>query len=279
MRFGERFSLLILGYVLAFGVNVLGPSKVMAEDSKTQGTPSGSVESRSTIWTMGLQGNRHALKGGDGNELIGNSFTISIGRGHVAPRWFARGSVDVISGPYERVRGGQFDSDFSGTGLGAWWGYSAQPADLRDKEGGYGFAVGLSYSDFSGHSIGQNRLEGQAKDETVRLIDSYSLRATDMSIIPALFFSWLKEARPEGDSPELLKTRIEGYLLTLGIAMPVLGYYNANVEYRNSANDESQSEKLESGDEKSQGEGGKVTEKGDFQGYSILLNFTTFFGV
>jgi hypothetical protein len=234
---------------------------------------------RSTIWTAGLQGNRHALKGGDGNELIGNSYVVSIGRGHVAARWFARASIDVIFGPYERVRSGQFDSDFAGTGAGAWWGYSAQPADLRDKDGGYGFALGLSYSDFSGRSIGRSRLENApSQSKKTHRLESYALRATDMSIVPALFFSWLKEARPLGNTPEQLKTRIEGYLLTVGIAMPVVGYYRANMEYRRDSSSDGQEAGTasESGEKQS---GGKVSEKGEFQGYSILVNFTTLFGI
>ena len=210
-------------------------------------------EDKGNVWSFGLTGMRHSLKAGDGNELLGNSGAIQLGTGYISASWYSDVSLDILLGPYEPTREKQLNVDYVGTGLTAFAGFSAQTKNLRSAEGGYGFALGLSYADSVGRSVGRNRKEGRSSD----LIDNYSMRVTAFSLIPAIFFSWLREARPNGNTPELLETRVEGYFLTIGMAMPLLSSYSAKYDKR---------------------DGEPVTEKGQLRGYSLVITLKAMLG-
>ncbi len=187
-----------------------------------------------SIWGFGLSGQKLTLKSGDEYEVLGNQVSIQIGSGYFAKSWYFLGSLDFTLGPYEPIQSQQIDADFVGTGATLWTGFSAQTLDLRSSAGGYGFALGLNYGDIMGRSAGRNRRDdgkrqpdGKPTEDNLDLIDSYSIRVTNFSIIPALFFSWLDEARPMGNSKDLLTTRIEGYILTFGLAVPMDTTYSA----------------------------------------------------
>jgi hypothetical protein len=191
-------------------------------------------KTRRSIWGFGLSGQKLTLKSGDEYEVLGNQVSIQIGTGYFAKSWYFLGSLDFTLGPYEPIQNQQIDADFVGTGATLWTGFSAQTLDLRSSAGGYGFALGLNYGDIMGRSTGRNRrddgkrqADGKPTEDNLGLIDSYSIRITNFSIIPALFFSWLDEARPLGNSKDLLSTRIEGYILTFGLAVPMDTTYSA----------------------------------------------------
>lgn len=214
------------------------------------------AEDKGNVWSFGITGMRHSLKAGDGNELLGNAGAIQIGTGWIANSWYSDVSLDILLGPYEPTREKQLNVDYVGTGLTAFAGFSAQTKNLRSAEGGYGFALGLSYADTVGRSVGRNRKEGSSAD----LLDNYTMRVTNFSLIPAIFFSWLKEARPKGNTPELLETRVEGYFLTIGMAMPVLSSYSAKYDKREGDQVEEQND------------------KGQLRGYSILIALKSMLG-
>lgn len=233
----------VAGAQTTLTVPITAPSNAPAED-------------KGNVWSFGITGMRHSLKAGDGNELLGNAGAIQIGTGWIANSWYSDVSLDILLGPYEPTREKQLNVDYVGTGLTAFAGFSAQTKNLRSAEGGYGFALGLSYADTVGRSVGRNRKEGSSAD----LLDNYTMRVTNFSLIPAIFFSWLKEARPKGNTPELLETRVEGYFLTIGMAMPVLSSYSAKYDKR---------------------EGDEVEEKNDkgqLRGYSILVALKSMLG-
>lgn len=217
-----------------------------------------------TVWSIGVAGERHSLKAGDGNELLGNAAEVQLGSGYLSQSWYLLGTLDILLGPYEPTRDRQLNVDYVGTGLTIWTGFSAQTMDLRSSEGGYGFALGLSYADMVGRAVGRNRkdsgerqADGQPLEEDKGLIDTYAMRITNFSLLPAIFFSWLDPARPQGNSPELLATRVEGYLLTLGVAMPLQVSYQAKYETF---------------------DGESHTETGQLRGYSIMASLTALLG-
>lgn len=240
----------------SLGISVLLPStpapaaiiEVESEDIKR------------SVWSVGLTGNRHTWKAGDGNEILGNSAAVALGGGYIEEEWYVNLSLDIILGPYEPTRNRQLNVDYQGTGLTIWWGYSAQTLDLRSAEGGYGFALGLGYADTVGRSFGKNRRESKdANDpENAELIESYVMRVTNFSLLPAIFFSWLSPGRKHGNAPELLMTRVEGYVLTLGMAMPLLATYKA--EYSTKAGGEN------------------TSESGRLRGYQMLVSLTAMLG-
>jgi len=68
--------------------------------------------------------------------------------------------------------------------------------------------------DTIGRSIGLSSSKDGAD-----VIDKYVMRVTNYSVCPSIFFAWLNEkSRPTGNTPDLLTTKIEGYLLNIGIA-------------------------------------------------------------
>jgi hypothetical protein len=218
---------------------------------------------RKSAFSIGVSGHRHSLKSGD-NEVIGNAGAVQLGTGYISESWYAAFSLDILLGPYEPTRGSQLNVDYSGTGLTLWTGFSAQGMNLRSPEGGYGFALGLSYADIVGRSIGKNRREDE-DDPTGSpgLIENYIMRVNNLSLLPAIFFSWLAPPRPRGNTPELLMTRLEGYFLTLGMAMPLLSSYSARYTVRPEPGQPTAPQKLE---------------KGELRGYSILMSFTAILG-
>jgi hypothetical protein len=89
------------------------------------------------------------------------------------------------------------------------------------------------------------------------------MRVNNLSLLPAIFLSWLAPPRPRGNTPELLMTRLEGYFLTLGMAMPLLSSYSARYTVRPEPGQPAPPQKLE---------------KGELRGYSILMSFTAMLG-
>lgn len=223
------------------------------------------TEAKSSVFSFGVTGSRHNLKSGDGNEVVGNSGAVQLGTGRVGESWFGLLSLDIHMGPYEPALDDQLNVDFQGTGLTLWTGFSAQTLDLRSAAGGYGFALGLSYADIVGRSIGANHKDSRRRDgsgkpagEDAELIDNYTMRVTNFSLLPAIFFSWLKPGRLAGNSPELLSTRGEGYVLTIGVAMPIMVSYQAKYELL---------------------DGTPQNDTGQLRGYSVLLNLTSLLGI
>jgi hypothetical protein len=214
---------------------------------------------RKSVWSFGLTGARHSLKAGNGrDEFLGNSAAVQIGNGSVAKSWYSLGSLDILLGPYEPALGDQLSVDYQGTGLTMWTGFSAQTLDLRSEAGGYGFALGLSYADIVGRSIGKNKKDdGSADPDNGARIGAYTMRVTNFSLLPGIFFSWLSPARPSGNAPELLATRTEGYILTLSAAMPLLVSYSAKFERL---------------------DGEQESDSGRLRGYSVLVTLMSLLG-
>ena len=272
---------IVLGLVsflslVSWGQTMPPPVKVAnPPPAKTATTVAAGENLRKSVFGVGIMGNRHNLKAGDGNEIIGNAMQVALGGGYIDEKWFLTGSVDILLGPYEPARGKQINVDYLGTGATAWWGYSAQTLNLRSDAGSYGFAFGISYADYIGRAIGRNRQEAQlTSNEDLVLLDNYVMRVTEFAVTPGIFFSWLKPGRQAGNSPELLRTRIEGYLFSMGVSFPILASYSAKYDTRSNEGqipdeDESQEEQIASE---------TIREKGRLRGYSILIGLTAFLG-
>lgn len=215
---------------------------------------------RNRVWSLSLTGKRHAWESGKNNELKGNVAQVQIANGYVSRSWYLLGSLDIIMGPYSPTRGREINLDYYGTGLTLWWGFSAQLGDLRSKNDGYGFALGLSYADVIGRSSSSGSKEINNKTENVAL---YQMRVSSIEVTPAIFFSWLEPGRAKGNKPELLNTRIEGYVLLAGLAIPVHAPYQAKYEYIDATTNT-----------RTPGR-----ETGQFKGYSVLVSLQTLLGI
>ena len=228
---------------------------------------------RNTFWHLGMNGERHLLKSGENLHLVGSSLVVQLGRGYVGENWYGSVSLDIISGPYEPVQRDAQTLDYLGTGFTVWWGYNAEPVNIRTDKGNYGFSLGLSYADIVGRTVGQRRYTREAQGVAgTEVVDDYVMRITNFSLIPAVFFCWLTEPRPLNNRPENLRTRIEGYLLTIGVATPLMATYQVKYKSTNLP------EKYDSSKDKAPVPTSQ-SKHGRLKGYSIVLSFTAMLGV
>jgi hypothetical protein len=221
---------------------------------------------KNTFFSSGFKIMKHTLKAGDGNELIGNSNAIQMGYGRIYDKYYHLTSIDFMVGPHEPSADRQLTVDYNGTGITTWWGYSAENKSFQMVDDSYGFAIGLSYYDVVGRSIGKNlKQTDTSADDDKTLIDSYEMRVTNFSLLPGIFFCWLTPPREKGNTPELLKTRIEGYFLTMGFSTPLLSKYSAKKRYRY--------------DDSSTSTESSETMQGQMIGYGVLISLTALFGI
>ena len=202
-------------------------------------------------FSLSLNGSQHSLKSGDGDHLLGTAVTVGLGYSYIADNWIAGGELGFITGPFQSSKQQDLTVDFTGTGINGYIGFSAENKNLRSFQGGYGFLLGVSYFDSIGRSVGERVSETDGV-----IINNWLMRVNNFSIYPAVFFTWLKDARLKGNSPELLVTRIEGYMLSMGLAVPIQTEYRVQFE----------------ADEV------KQSSEGELNGYSILVHFTVLFG-
>jgi hypothetical protein len=191
-------------------------------------------DTRKATWVVGSSVMRHSLQAGPSHELVGKAGQVSLGGGWISQRWLTSVTLDILMGPWEPSSAQSLDVDWSGTG-GTWWtGWSARNLDLRSPQGSYGVGLGLNYADMVGRSIGRNRRDpGDPSDpRAVGIVDNYVMRVNNLGVSAALFFTWLAPARPQGNSPELLKTRLEGSVLWIGATVPVASSWNAAFDRR-----------------------------------------------
>lgn len=225
---------------------------------------------RSSVWVIGVTALRHHLQAGDDNEFAGKAGQVSIGGGYVSRYWFSTLSLDIVLGPYEPNSATTLDVDWSGTGASWWVAYSAQNLDVRSPEGSYGFALGFNYADMVGRSIGRNRREPRdpTDQQSVGLIDNYQMRINSFAVMPAIYFSWFEAARPLGNKPELLATRLEGTTLAIGVSAPVASSWSARYDRRIAAATETTPPIRE-----------QVRERGKLHGYSVFASVHAMLGI
>lgn len=258
MTGGRRGSALSASVAVGFAMGLMTLSlNALGADTETSGTSATPLTSvsreeppkfnqlRQGFYSLGATAQHYDLHSDDDNELRGFASAISLGRGHITSRWYLLGGIDILLGPFEPMRKEAIGVDFLGTGFSLWYGYNLRPLDMRNRDGALGLALGLTYADIVGRSLrnkrGQNmfsgrQISGLAFDDTSSTSDSgyriteYTIRVTNLAIQPSLFYAWLREGRPEGNSPELLTTRLEGIIMTFGVSIPIIANYTARYD-------------------------------------------------
>ncbi|WP_143478187.1 hypothetical protein [Pseudobacteriovorax antillogorgiicola] len=222
--------------------------------SRAWGNTDAPLEYRHSAWSIGLTFKNHILRSPQENNFLGTAAAIQLGRTYVYHRWIAGLSLDVLTGPYESPERQNIVVDFTGTGASGYIGYglSGEPT-LQSGTLDYGLILNLGYGDMIGRSVSQ-RVRTSEDDEPV---NNWVMRINDFSIAPAIFVSWLKPARPEGNSPELLVTRIEGVFVHFGALFPIQTKYKLQYD---------------------QGES-TFNDNGDLKGHTWFLAITALIGV
>jgi hypothetical protein len=200
---------------------------------------------KSKIWVFSFIGVNHNLVSPTGShKLRGLGSAVQVGYGHVAEGWFTTLNLDVHSGPFKLNQSGS-DLNFFGTGVSSEVGWSLNGGGLRSPTLSYGLGFGLNYFDI----VGRPNL-----DDT-KLV----MRVNDFALMPCLFLAKLSPPRFEGNTPEQLMTRIEGYMLNLGILVPILATYDQKIV--------------------DSGSGGTKRVKGRLGGFSVVMHLSTWLGI
>ncbi len=220
------------------------------------------------IWSFGLGSIFHRLQAYGDNDLAGTSAAIDLGYGVLKEKWFVRGAFSSILGPYEPARDHQFNMDYFGTGFLLLAGaqlqnFPYQNMNFENRSLGYGLAFGFHYFDLSGKSIGKNRKIDN--DSSVAPRD-YRSNITNLALLPAIYISWLNPYRKIGNTPEDLKTRVEGYQVLIGAIVPVISYYD-NEYSRDKLQDDGSNLSV------------VVRERGSFTGASAYLAISILLGI
>jgi hypothetical protein len=201
-------------------------ASLLVDDSARCDETTGIAERSRGVWSFGLAASQVNLKSGEGEELAGFRSTSQLGWGYLAESWYGYVGLDIIAGPYESPRPPKIVVDYSGTGLSAGIALSAENQNLRTIEGNYGFSLSLQYMDITGRSV----KTGTDDSDPGESISNWQARVQNLSIFPAIFFCWLQPARAAGNTPELLMTRVEGYILSIGLATPLQAAYSVGYE-------------------------------------------------
>ncbi len=235
------------------------------------GTQNGYAQEPETAWTFGMRSNSFSLRDTDNNSLNGRGAAISLGGGSLRSNWFSYFNVNFMLGPYQQATTKSISRDYQGTGVGAWAGYEIAGKGLRSPFGSLAITAGLVYSDFIGRSVGLSELETEVVKQyddgaipitTSERIRNYVIHITELSAAAGISMCGLKSPRERGNAPHQLSTRIEGYLLFLGVSAPLRASYVTR--YTKEYDD---------------GETERIREDGRLKGYTLLVELTTLLGI
>lgn len=219
-------------------------------------------EIRNSVWGIGVGGNKYRLRSEEDNDLEGVNTVVKVSKGYIFDRGYVMFGLDIFSGPFNTEHRSEVSLDYKGTGFFTTFGYAVDKVNIRSHKGNYGFALGLSYSDIVGRSLKQGVVESDGEN-----ISKFSMRVTNLSLYPSAFFIWLKKGRNHSNRPQDLNTRIEGYLISIGVSVPLLANYRAKYNRIN--------EPTSDGDE----EITSVSVRGKLRGHSLMIAFTALIGL
>jgi hypothetical protein len=206
------------------------------------------------------------LDANDLNSVYGNGGAVSFGLGYLKGHLLFSGHFDILLGPYEQMRDRSFSSDFAGTGFSTFVAYSSKSKEQAQGGYTYGLGLGATYEDAIGRSSGSKNVDLSALGPQYQTdevsVQNYIIQTQTGFLTPTFYFAWLKPPRPKGNTPELLKTRLEGYLLSLGVSFPVYSQYRAKYDQRQE-------------DASFKG----LVDNGKLKGYRIALGITTLLGI
>jgi len=249
----------------------LTSKRMIASSMLLIGLTAASASASETAWTFGMRSNSFFLRDTDNNSLSGKGAAISIGGGNLRSDWFSYFNVNFLLGPYQQATSKSISRDYQGTGVGAWAGYEIAGKGLRSQYGSLAITAGLVYSDFIGRSVGLSELETEVVKQyddaavpvtTSERIRNYVIHITELSAAAGVSLCGLKSPRERGNAPQQLSTRIEGYLLFLGVSAPLRASYVTR--YTKEYDD---------------GDTDRIREDGRLRGYTLLAELTTLLGV
>ncbi len=208
---------LVLSFCLSTPLWAQAPKeaeKTIVPDSKT--VAEADLPPRKMNWSVGMDARELNVTPGDRRYKQREvSPDINIGVTWIEPVWWAMGRVHLPVGPTSQRYADSPPLDTEGYGVSFNFGKSLLNHELRQANGDYGLEVGLESFELSARSFRRQVLSDGSST------DNWVVKTRWTAITPAVFATFLKPARPEGNKPEWLMTRIEGYRVALGVVVPV----------------------------------------------------------
>ena len=206
-------------------------------------------QKRNTSLEVGMAAGYNFINEIDNVELEGFSSNLIIGVASTHfDKWLIDGSLEIIAGPNDKQN---MKVDFGGTGFSLRGAYSVI-GSFRPNNA-FGPALTASYQFLSGRNPTDysNSINGKT-------ITSWSIKTRSFILMPALYYRSFKSARQVTNDPAYLTTRVEGWMISLGVAIPTF------LEYSLKQTSE---------------ESGSSSSSGKLGGYAIQLSAQIFLGM
>ncbi len=191
------------------------PNKIDAAAAKITAKEA-NLPPRHANWSVGFDGRELNVTPGDRRyKQRALAPDINIGFTWIDESWWAMGRVHLPFGPTSERFPDSPPLDTEGYGVSATFGKTLSSSSLRESAGDYGVELGIESFELAARSFRRQVLfDGTSTDAWV-------MKTRWTALTPAIFATFLKPARPQGNKPEWLMTRIEGYRVSLGVVVPV----------------------------------------------------------
>lgn len=208
-----------------------------------------SKKTKDTSISVGSEASYVLIESEDEVKLEGFSNNINIGiASSYFDKWLVEFRVHFVSGPNEQQ---SLKVDYTGNSISARASYSF--SESFRPAASYGSSLAISYQSLTGEN--PLNYSNTVNNENV---SSWKLKAKLLKITPSLYYRSFKSKRNITNDPEYLKTRIEGWMISLGISVPV------HLEYSLS---------------KTTDENSSMNSSGKLYGYDLLLSGSVFLGI
>ena len=256
---------------LIFSIALLSGSRAFSQVTATEGKPDAqSLENRpprNVFWSFesNLIGFEKILP--DNSTLRGPAGSFTAGYGRTRENSWISIRLHVLSGPWTDFRDHAFNTEFGGTMFDLEYGTAFPGFKLRSG-GGPILSLAGGYLDISGRNIGGNRNVDYENSDPSSLYSEkdFKLGIGELTITPAIGWSWTKPSRPTGNEMELQITRVESSMVKFGVIVPLYSRARITVTKR---------DKTSSFSEQPQ----QTTHSGQVKGYGIVTTVSVWLGV
>jgi hypothetical protein len=222
---------------------------------------------RDHFWSFDMSTNQYNLTAPDESKLSGIGGEFAIGYGRIYKNSWLVGSYHFLSGPWDTARNQTFDVDSSGMIVAMEYGTSFPKFELRSGSSPF-LSISAGYLALNSKNVGSNRKNsGNPNDiNNYYLEQDFIANVNAVVVIPSLGWNWVKAARPTGNEPDLLLTRVESAYLRLGAMIPLYSRARVKVIKRSPSDPLSQTPK-------------QRTTTGVMKGYSLTVTAGVWLGI
>ena len=251
----------LAGFSCSRGVAIAAPEELNHAELLKSRQP------REVIWTFDSSMFQYNLTVPDESKIsgIGGAFAIGYGRSR-ANSWLT-GRFHFLAGPWDTARNGAFDADYSGSMIDVEYGTSFPGTDLRRGSVPI-LTISAGYMDLTGKNIGDNRKNnGDPNNRSNYYLEqNFKTSLGAVVITPGIGWAWAKPARPTGNEPDLLVTRVESAFAKFGALVPLYSRSRVEIGKRDQSDPISKSPSTH-------------TSSGHVRGYSFVASAGVWLGI